>query len=476
MAERDEYLDSLRRLQADFENYKKRVLKQQADQVGAGRRALVDKLLPVLDAFDLATDHVGDNDSDEAKALVAASGLLQGVLAKEGLERIDPVGRAVRPQRPRGGRPCPGRRPRATRPAESGRARGGRGDAGRLPVEGHGGPPGHGHGAGLTARGRYGGTHRRRRTGQRRDTVAPQREWFEKDYYKTLGVPSTATDKEITSAYRKLAKKHHPDANPGNDETFKEISAAYDVLGDADKRKEYDEVRTLGPPAGGFPGGGFPGGGFPGGGTFRVEDLGDLGRPVRRAVRTAGRRGGQQAGPQRGRRRRDRAAPVVRGRGPRGDHVGQRHHRRPVPHLLGIGLGARAPAPSPAPAAAAPARSRTTRACSPSARSVPQCSGRGTIIDHPCPTCSGTGVEHRNRSVKVRHPGRGGGRPAHPGQGPRGGRTGQRTGRRPLRRRPGRAPQPVRPQGAQPDPDRPGDLRRGRPRHDADRAHPRTTR
>jgi molecular chaperone DnaJ len=73
--------------------------------------------------------------------------------------------------------------------------------------------------------------------------VAPQREWFEKDYYKTLGVPSSATAKEITSAYRKLAKKHHPDTNPGGEETFKEISAAYDVLGDAERRKEYDEVR-----------------------------------------------------------------------------------------------------------------------------------------------------------------------------------------------------------------------------------------
>ena len=105
--------------------------------------------------------------------------------------------------------------------------------------------------------------------------MAPQREWFEKDYYKTLGVSSTATAKEITSAYRKLAKKHHPDTNPGQEETFKEISAAYDVLGDAERRKEYDEVRTMGPAAGGS--GGFPGGFGGGGGTYRVEDMGDLG-------------------------------------------------------------------------------------------------------------------------------------------------------------------------------------------------------
>src|SRR3954466_13551335 len=105
----------------------------------------------------------------------------------------------------------------------------------------------------------------------------PQREWFEKDYYKVLGVPESATDKEIRRAYRKLAKENHPDANPGKEERFKEISAAYDVLSEPAKRKEYDEVRRLGPMAanGGFPGGG-PGaaGGSPF--TVRTENLGDL--------------------------------------------------------------------------------------------------------------------------------------------------------------------------------------------------------
>ncbi len=97
LAQRDEYLDSLRRLQAEFENYKKRVVKQQADQVVRAATTLVDKLLPVLDALDLAVEHAGDPDSGDAKALVAASGLLQSTLAKEGLERIDPQGEAFDP-------------------------------------------------------------------------------------------------------------------------------------------------------------------------------------------------------------------------------------------------------------------------------------------------------------------------------------------------------------------------------------------
>ena len=105
LAQRDEYLDSLRRLQAEFENYKKRVAKQQSDQVARAALSLVEKLLPVLDTLDLATAHIGDADSADGRALVAASGQLRDVLAKEGLERIDPLGRGVRPQHPRGGRP-----------------------------------------------------------------------------------------------------------------------------------------------------------------------------------------------------------------------------------------------------------------------------------------------------------------------------------------------------------------------------------
>ena len=99
-----------------------------------------------------------------------------------------------------------------------------------------------------------------------------------KDYYKILGVSKTANDQEIKSAYRKLAKKYHPDVNKeaGAEQRYKDINEAYEVLSDPDKRQKYD---TLGPDweraqQFGGQGGGFQGfGGFPGG--VRMEFNGD---------------------------------------------------------------------------------------------------------------------------------------------------------------------------------------------------------
>jgi molecular chaperone GrpE len=95
--ERDEYLDALRRLQADFENYRKRVAREGADVAARAAADVVGRLLPVIDALDLAQAHFGDVaaselDSVEAKALVQARALLLDVLAKEGLSRIEEVG------------------------------------------------------------------------------------------------------------------------------------------------------------------------------------------------------------------------------------------------------------------------------------------------------------------------------------------------------------------------------------------------
>ena len=228
--------------------------------------------------------------------------------------------------------------------------------------------------------------------------MAPQREWFEKDYYKTLGVSSTATAKEITSAYRKLAKQHHPDTNPGHEDTFKEISAAYDVLGDADRRKEYDEVRAMGPAAGA----GFPGGfGGPGGGTFRVEDMGDLG-DLFGGLFGRGRRGGTNS-PQRGS---DVEAEL---------HLSFEDAVKGVTTSVNLTTDARchtcagsgsAPGTQPAtcPRCHGSGTLQDDQGLFSLSQICPQCGGRGTVVTTPCPTCNGTGVEHRNRSVKVRIP------------------------------------------------------------------------
>src|ERR1700747_2377506 len=88
-----------------------------------------------------------------------------------------------------------------------------------------------------------------------------------KDFYAVMGVPASATQDEIKKQYRKLAAKHHPDKNPNDSkaaERFKEISEAYQVLGDAEKRKQYDQMRRLGAFGGFGTGGPRRGGPTPG--------------------------------------------------------------------------------------------------------------------------------------------------------------------------------------------------------------------
>jgi molecular chaperone GrpE len=96
--QRDDYLDALQRLQAEFENYRKRVARTSDDAVSRATGDLVVKLLPVLDAFDLAQAHFANALSEEALALSQARGLLLDALAKDGLQRIDEVNVAFDPQ------------------------------------------------------------------------------------------------------------------------------------------------------------------------------------------------------------------------------------------------------------------------------------------------------------------------------------------------------------------------------------------
>jgi len=122
------------------------------------------------------------------------------------------------------------------------------------------------------------------------------RDWVDKDFYQTLGVGKSSPPEEIKRAYRKLARLYHPDANPGDQtkaEKFKEISEAYSVLSDPERRKEYDDVRRL-VESGGyrhFPGAGSGHGG-PFGGQVNLEDLlggmGGFGDLFGRAGRQAG--------------------------------------------------------------------------------------------------------------------------------------------------------------------------------------------
>ena len=95
-------------------------------------------------------------------------------------------------------------------------------------------------------------------------------DWAQKDFYAVLGVKKDAAAADIKKAYRKLARENHPDSNPGDDkkhERFKAVAEAYDVVGDAEKRKKYDEMRSLY----GSGGGGFGRGA--GGGGFNLDDL-----------------------------------------------------------------------------------------------------------------------------------------------------------------------------------------------------------
>ena len=232
--------------------------------------------------------------------------------------------------------------------------------------------------------------------------MAPQREWFEKDFYSVLGVSDSATPKDIAREYRKLAKKYHPDANPGSEDKFKEISAAYDVLGDPDKRKEYDEVRRLGPVGNPFARSGAPRGGASS--SFHVDDLGDI----------LGGIFGRGSGASRPRR-------AGGGGAHRGADLEAALHLSFLEAVGGItttvNLTSEVACSKCAGSGAAPGTAPTVcSVCGGTgvvndnqglfsfSQPCAACAGTGMRVETPCPGCGGRGTESRARQVRVRIP------------------------------------------------------------------------
>jgi molecular chaperone DnaJ len=224
------------------------------------------------------------------------------------------------------------------------------------------------------------------------------RDLVEKDYYAALGVAKDASAAEIKKAYRRLARDLHPDTG-GNEERFKEVSEAYAILSDPQKRAEYDEARSLfgsGGFRGGFPGGGgfgdlFGGGGGSGGG------LGDLLGGFFGGGGTRGR------GPKRGG---DVETEVTLdfAEAARGVTVPL---RLASPHACTTcgGSGAR-PGTSPRTCSTCHGSGAVSVNQGPFSLSQPcrDCRGRGRIVDDPCSDFRGSGTTTRERTLTVRIP------------------------------------------------------------------------
>jgi molecular chaperone DnaJ len=228
---------------------------------------------------------------------------------------------------------------------------------------------------------------------------------YQKDYYKTLGVPKTATAAEIKKSYRELARKYHPDANKGSteaEERFKEITEAYNVLSDEKQRKEYDEARSM---FGGFrtPAGRPGAGGVP-------FDLGDLfgngeglGDVLGGILRNRNRPGGATT---RARRGTDVETETTL---PFGDAID------------GATVTLRLTGEGPCPVCGGTgAKSGTVPKVCPDCHGTGQqarnlggfglsepcktCRGRGLVVEDPCPSCSGSGRAMSSKTVQVRIP------------------------------------------------------------------------
>jgi molecular chaperone DnaJ len=239
-----------------------------------------------------------------------------------------------------------------------------------------------------------------------------KREWFDNDYYQALGVPKNAPAAEIKKAYRKLAQQHHPDRNRGDresEERFKEVSSAYDVLSDPEKRKQYDQVRDMA--ASGF-GGGFGGRGgaaWPGGGRVRIEDIfgeGGFGGAGDRGDLFGGLFGGGAGRPPRQARGADLETEVRVSfdEAMQGVTVPLRI-QGPAPCATCGGSGAEpGTSPTTCPQCGGTGSVAQNQGVFSFSRPCPRCGGAGRIIEHPCKTCKGSGSVRRTREFSVRIP------------------------------------------------------------------------
>jgi molecular chaperone DnaJ len=236
------------------------------------------------------------------------------------------------------------------------------------------------------------------------------KDYLEKDYYKTLGVAKTAKQAEIKAAYRKLARKYHPDANKGDvsaEEKFKEVSEAYSVLSDEKRRKEYDEARSMFGSGFRVPTGTRPGqGGF--GGNF---DLGD----IFSGAGDAGSRLGDIFGGVFG----NRTGTANRPR--RGADVETETTLTFSDSIDGVTTSLRLTGEGPCPTCRGTgAKAGTVPRVCPSCRgtglesksqgsfgiSEPchECHGRGLVVDDPCTDCHGSGRAMSSKTIPVRIP------------------------------------------------------------------------
>jgi molecular chaperone DnaJ len=218
------------------------------------------------------------------------------------------------------------------------------------------------------------------------------------DFYKVLGVDKKASQDEIKTAYRKLARRYHPDTNkdPGAEERFKEISEAYDVLGDPEKRKKYDRGQSVF--AGGNPFG-------TGGGATAGADFGSFSDILSNIFNTTAGRGGARTKPA-AERGRDLETTVSLSFEQAVDGaqipVSVATH---VPCNTCRGTGAR---PGTAPIVCPVCQGRGVESQGQGVFSISRpcsrCGGSGTVIEDPCPTCNGQGRLRELKKYRVNIP------------------------------------------------------------------------